>query len=576
MSSIRETEPVGDAAVNAIHGLADRYVAGYFDVFPDSATLAGRTEAAHDRLPNISAAARERWHAEQDAILAGLDEVDVGGIPAGHPAAVTAAFLRELLESSRAFRSCRTELWNVSPSFNGWPQHMAVLAGAQPVESPEDRDAALRRFAELPRYIEQEIENAREGIRLGYTSPRSNVRAVIQQIDALRAAPAADSPFVAMAEPGSDFQHRLVELETARLRPAIARYRDFVRDEYLPAARESIGLSELPDGERAYRSVIRYYANVDMAPEDVHRLGLEQIERARAEMRQLARAEFGTSDVAGLLERFRTDPAFLFTSREELMRVARDAVARGKAAAPEWFGRRPVADVVVKPVPAFAEATAPAGYYRAPSEDGSRPGIYYINLHEAERQPRAGLESTAFHETVPGHHLQLALAVERQDLHPISRYFFLSGFGEGWALYSERLADEIGLFTGPVDRIGMLTNEAFRAARLVVDPGIHVMGWTRQQAIDYLLEHTAEPAATAAAEVDRYIAVPGQATSYMIGRLEITRLRDLARSRLGSDFDLREFHDRVLEDGSVPLRVLREKVERWLERAQRGNTEASR
>ncbi|HWV58127.1 MAG TPA: DUF885 domain-containing protein [Longimicrobiales bacterium] len=573
MSTEHAPNPEVGTAADSIRALADRYVVSYFDAFPDSATLAGQVDAAHDRLPDISTAARERWHAEADELLSRLDDIDASRLPIGHPARVTAAFLRELLEASRDFRRCRSELWDVSPSFNGWPQHIAVLAGAQPVATTGEQDAALRRFTQLPRYIDQEIDNAREGIGLGYTSPRCNVEAMLRQLDSMLDSPIEDAPVVAMAEPGTAFHARLVELETARIRPAIARYRDFLREEYLPAAREDIGLSSLPDGERAYRAAVRYHSSVDMPPEEVHRLGLEQMALVRSEMRELARAEFGTDDVDSLLQRLRTDPAYLFTSRDELMRAACDAVDRATELSAAWFGRMPAAGVVVRPVPAFAEATAPAGHYRPPAEDGSRPGTYYINLHQAERQPRAGLESTAFHETVPGHHLQLALAVERRDLHPISRYLFLSGFCEGWALYAERLADEIGLFTGPIDRMGLLNNEAFRAARLVVDPGIHVMGWSRQQAIDYMLANTAEPAATVAAEVDRYIAVPGQATAYMIGRIEITRLRDLARSRLGPRFDPREFHDRLLEDGSVPLAFLREKIERWLEGVTPGVTE---
>jgi uncharacterized protein (DUF885 family) len=220
--------------------------------------------------------------------------------------------------------------------------------------------------------------------------------------------------------------------------------------------------------------------------------------------------------------------------------------------------------VVVEAVPAFNEASAPDGFYTNPAEDGSRPGTYYINLYRAETSPRAGLESTAFHETYPGHHLQSGLALERTELHPVSRYFFMSGFGEGWALYSERLADEMGLFTSDVDRMGMLSAQAMRAARLVVDAGMHALGWSRQRAIEYMLANTAESEDGVTSEIDRYIAVPGQATSYMLGALEIRRLRREAEARFGSNFDIKAFHDRVLEDGAVPLSMLREKLEAWI------------
>jgi uncharacterized protein (DUF885 family) len=246
------------------------------------------------------------------------------------------------------------------------------------------------------------------------------------------------------------------------------------------------------------------------------------------------------------------------------MQVARAAVERARAAVPKWFNLLPKAEIEVQAVPSFSEASAPDGYYNNAAEDGSRPGIYYINLYHADKTPRAGLESTAFHETYPGHHVQTGIALERKELHPVSRYFFLSGFGEGWALYTERLADEMGLFTSDVDRIGMLSSQSMRAARLVVDAGMHALGWSRQRAIDYMLKNTAESEYAATAEIDRYIAVPGQATSYMLGALEILRLRQEAESQLGTGFDLKVFHDRVLEDGAVPLSMLRSKIERWI------------
>ena len=246
-----------------------------------------------------------------------------------------------------------------------------------------------------------------------------------------------------------------------------------------------------------------------------------------------------------------------------MIKFAESAVARAKAEVPKWFGHVPGAPVVVEPYPAYLEKTAPGGQAVAPTADG-KPGKYLLNAYKATEQSRAGLESTAFHETYPGHHMQGAIALEQEHLHPIQRYFFLSGFGEGWGLYAERLADEMGLFSSDVDRLGLLSNEALRAARLVVDSGMHALGWTRQQSIDYVIAHTTETAARAEAEIDRYIAVPGQATAYMIGNLEIRRLREEAKQKLGPRFDIKAFHDIALEDGSLPLWVLREKIERWV------------
>jgi uncharacterized protein (DUF885 family) len=305
-----------------------------------------------------------------------------------------------------------------------------------------------------------------------------------------------------------------------------------------------------------------------MTPQQVHDTGLAEMTKIQSEMREIGKRSFGVDDPQKLLALVRTDPKYRFRSRAELIEYAEAAVERARQALPKMFTRIPSAPVVVEPYPPFLEKTAPGGQAVPPSADG-KPGKYLINAYEAEQQSRAGLESTAFHEAYPGHHMQVAVALERKDLHPIQRYFFLSGFGEGWALYTERLADEMGLFSSDVDRLGMLSNEALRAARLVVDSGMHALGWTRQRAIDYVLAHTTETRARAEAEIDRYIAVPGQATAYMIGNLEIRRLRNEASQALGASFDVRAFHDLVLEDGSMPLWALRQKVEGWVARQKR-------
>ncbi|MBW3656662.1 MAG: DUF885 domain-containing protein, partial [Gemmatimonadetes bacterium] len=545
--------------------IADAYVAAYFEAFPHQSTLLGVAGGPDDRLPDISAAARARWEAVQDRTLAELEAVDTTAVAPGSAAAVTHGFLRELIGNARGFRACQTELWNVSPTWTGWQSEFSNLTDAQPVATPAQRDAAHRRYAALPRYLEQETANLREGLGRGYSAPKGNVRAVIRQMDALLAAPVAESPFVAMApDTAREFRARMEALETGAIRPAIRRYRDFLASEYLPRARDAVGVAANPDGAACYRAAVRHHATVAMSPEEVHRIGLEQMATIRAEMREIARRSFGSEDVGAVLQSLRTDPRYTFTSREQKLAAARAALERARAAVPRWFGLLPKADVVVEPVAAFAEESAPGGFYNPPAEDGSRPGIYYINLYQAAGSPRAGLESTAFHETYPGHHLQGGIALERRELHPAQRYFYLSGFGEGWGLYSERLADEMGLFGSDVDRMGLLSNEALRAARLVVDAGMHALGWSRQQAIDYMLQNTAESEASVTAEVDRYIAVPGQATSYMLGNLEIRRLREHAKARLGERFDIREFHDRVLEDGAVPLMMLRAKIERWV------------
>jgi len=307
---------------------------------------------------------------------------------------------------------------------------------------------------------------------------------------------------------------------------------------------------------------VRLFSTLPARPQDVHETGRREMDRLMTEMKAIGEQSFQTSDVPALLQKLRSDPRYLFRSREELIAYSQAALERAKAAAPDWFGLLPRADVRVEPYPKFREKNG-SNEYNAPAEDGSRAGLFYINAYQAEKKSRSPAESTAFHETIPGHHLQMAIALERKDSHPISRYLFNSGFAEGWGLYAERLADDMKLYSSSLDRIGMLSSQAFRASRLVVDSGIHTMRWTRQQAIDYMLAHTSETPEDIAAEVDRYIIYPGQATAYMLGKLQIQRLREEARDALGQRFDIKAFHDRVLEDGSVPLGYLAEKIHAW-------------
>jgi uncharacterized protein (DUF885 family) len=286
-------------------------------------------------------------------------------------------------------------------------------------------------------------------------------------------------------------------------------------------------------------------------------------------MRPIAERAFGTSDVPALLRRLRDDPALRFASAEDVMAVSRGALARAKAAAPRWFGRFPAAPVEIRVYPEFLRGSAPAERYSPDFSAGKLAGLYWVDALEPATKPRPLVEANAFHETIPGHHVQIAAALERDGLQ-LGQYLLNAGFVEGWALYAERLADEMGLYSDDVARLGFLANQTFRAARLVVDPALNVLGWPRQRAIDYLVVNAGLTEDAAASEVDRYVAWPGQATSYALGALEISALRARAEWALGPRFDVRAFHDAVLEDGAVPLPALREKLARWV--AARGGT----
>ncbi|HEV3059535.1 MAG TPA: DUF885 domain-containing protein [Vicinamibacterales bacterium] len=541
---------------------ADSYLSAYFDRFPEVATQYGVPGRHHDKLTDNSLAAERAWEAREDRMLGELKAVDRSTIASG-PLRATYAIALQALEGDVAKRICRDELWPVS-QMTGWQVAYGYLVTIQPVGTDEARREALARWSSLPKYLDTEIDNLRAGIAQGYTSPKLNVRIVLDQVRSLAATPVKDSPFASPAQrdKSPEFQKAFTDLLVTGINPAMTRYADFLEREYLPAARDAIAVSANPNGVQCYDASVLYHSSVAKTAREVHELGLRQNAELGAEMKAIGERTFKTADVPTLLQRVRTDPKYKFKSREDKIAYSQAALARAKAAVPAWFGLLPKADVVIQPYPKFREKNAP-NEYNPPAEDGSRPAVFFISAYQAEQQSRVEDESTAFHETVPGHHLQGAIALERKDIHPIGRYLFNSGYAEGWALYTERLADEMKLYSSDLDRLGMLSSQALRASRLVVDSGLHTLGWTRQQAIDYMLAHTAESRHDVESEVDRYIIFPGQATAYMIGRLEIGEARAEAEKAMGATFDIKAFHDRVLEDGGVPIAYLREKVRAW-------------
>jgi uncharacterized protein (DUF885 family) len=552
--------PPGDERVKA---LADAYLDGFFARNPDQVTLYGVPGRRHDQLPDNSLDALRGWQAREDGWLRELRQIDPAAIGAA-PMRATHAILAEALEGSTAVRVCRTELWNVSQFVTGWQVQYGYLITIQPVGSDEARQDALARWSRLPAYIDTEIANLREGLKTGYSAPKGNVRLVIDQMNTLIATPLAESPFdsPSVRDKTPEFQQQFDVLVREQIVAAFKRYRDFLQREYLPAARDAVGVSANPNGAACYDASVRAYSSLPVAARDVHDTGVKTVAQLDAEMKSIGERSFGTGDVPALLERVRSGKAYLFKNREALIGYSQAALARAKAAMPDWFGLMPKADVVIQPYPAFREKSGP-NEYNPPAEDGSRPAVFFINAYRAETKSRAPAESTAFHETIPGHHLQLTIALERKEIHPLGRYLGNAGFAEGWGLYSERLADEMKLYSGDLDRLGMLSSQALRAVRLVVDSGLHTLGWTRQQAIDFMLAHTAEPKDDVVSEVDRYIISPGQATAYMLGAIEVTRARDEAKQAMGSRFDIKAFHDRVLEDGAVPVSFLSDKVRTW-------------
>jgi uncharacterized protein (DUF885 family) len=550
-----QSSPADDAA--RVTALADAYVASFLAAFPEEAEMSGFTLERHDGLTDNGPAALAAWRAREDAWLATLASID-GARLRGRPEWITYGMLRERLQASRASRVCRGELWAVN-QMSGWQVSVSTLGQVQPVGTPALREQALARWGQLPRYVDNEIAWLREGVRLGYTTPKPNVRLVIRQLDAVLASPAEASPLYGPAQRDStpEFRAAWDVLVRDGLLPAVRRYRDYLANEYLPAARESLGVGALPDGRACYQAAFRAYTTLDRAPEETFRLGQARVARNVEEVREIGRQAYGTADLDSIRVRARGER---FADREALLAFSREAVERGRAQVPRWFRTVPRAPVVVEPHPAFLEATASDQYFPA-AEDGSRPAQYRINLGAPGEKTRAGAEITAYHEAYPGHHLQVAIAQELPGAHPVSRLVGSGSYVEGWARYAEALAEEMGLYTGEGPRVD---RRLWPARGMVVDPGIHLFGWTREQAVEYIVAAGRFDRAFSEALVDRIVAWPGQLTAYDTGGLEIFALREEAERALGDRFDLREFHDVVLRNGAVTLPMLRESVEAWI------------
>ena len=541
--------------------LADAYMAEIKQRFPERATRSGLTLERHDGLTDNSQAALRSWEALEDEWAAELEGIDSAALR-GQPEWLVLGFLREAVESSRQLRICRYDLWPVN-QMSGWQVLLTRLAPLQPVGSDLARTEALVRWRKLPHYLANEVDNLRAGLRAGYSTPRRNVELVIQQLNELLAQPVDRWPLYSPAarDDSAAFRQEWSQLLSTSVKAAIERYRDYLQDEYLAKAREAIAVTANRNGAACYQASFRNYTTVDRPAEETYELGLREVERNQAAAVAIGQQSLQAADLPALLERLQKDAANRFESRDELLSFARAAVARASEQMPKWFSRIPKAQVVVEPIPDFLERTANEGYQRA-AEDGSRPAIYSINLYRYGATTRSNEEIAAFHETYPGHHFQNGLVMERPSGHPITRLVYNAAFAEGWARYSEALAEEMGMYTSEHARAD---RRLWPARGMVIDPGIHMLGWTGEQAIALAVASGRFQREEAQQMVDRVAVWPGQLTAYDVGALEFFALRKQAQEALGDAFDIRDFHTVVLENGTLTLPMLREQVKTWLE-----------
>jgi uncharacterized protein (DUF885 family) len=551
---------VSDADSDAARALVDRYWEGLLETEPLLGTQVG-DERYDDRLPDPSdagIAARETLHrgALEELALLDRDVEDLG-------LRTTLDMLEAIAQRSLAEIEHRLDRLQVASHFWGPSQLLGELGSIQRADTPERLQRYLARLRAVPAFYAAVGEVARLGIAGGVTAPRVVAERTVAQIERLLATPVEDSPaLMSVAEDDAEARAAVADVLRSDALPALDAFLAILRDEYLPRATETIGLSALPGGEAMYEAEILSWTTLSLGAQHVHDLGVEDLETIQEERRVSAEA-LGAPVAETAIRLLNESGRNTIASKDELKTIAEDQVRRGWDAAPGFFGRMPRQNCEVRIVEEYREADMAFAFYQPASEDGSRPGVYYVNGFELGDRPRHHLATTTYHEANPGHHFQIAIEQEMGDRPALRRFGGLmagSAFAEGWGLYSERLADEMGLFADEAERLGMLDAQAHRAARLIVDTGIHALGWPRERAIAQL-EQAGVPHTDAVIETDRYITLPGQALSYKIGQFEIERHRAEAAKRLGDAFSLAEFHDRLLALGSLPLPALRRELE---------------
>jgi len=524
----------------------------------------------NDRLPESDLSALERRNRQNREFLYRLESIERDDL--SEESQLNHDIFKIQIEN--AIRSY--ELNDHLLPLNGWWDYHAVfadLANRVPLNTTEDYENYLSRLSAFPGYNSGYIERMRAGLELGFVRPKAVFEDYLASVEAHIVDDAEESN---LFEPFKEFPEGVSEEDRDRLRsealdvladtvvPEFERLRDFLRDEYIPGAADEIGITSVPAGEEYYQYLVQMYTTMEITPEEIHRTGLDEVARIRAEMMEIVEeAGFG-DDFDGFVEFLRTDPQFYAETPEELMKETAYVLKLMDGKLPELFKTLPRLPYGIMPVPDYLAPRTATAYYSRGAADGTRAGFYAVNTYDLSSRPLYEVTALSLHEAVPGHHLQIALQQELEDLPRFRTVAGFTAYSEGWALYSERLGLEVGMYDDPYQNFGRLSYEMWRALRLVVDTGMHAMGWSREEAIDYMASNSALSLHNIRSEVNRYIFWPGQALAYKMGEIKIRELREMAEMELGDDFDLREFHDVVLLSGAVPLSVLENNVESWI------------
>jgi uncharacterized protein (DUF885 family) len=549
-----------------VHTFAERAWDEFLQHEPVWATSQG-DERWDDRLDDPGPDGRARTLSMVDGWEAEMDRLDKDDLVVED--AVTIGLIRVVVDRFRRSDALRSWDMEAIAQYGGPQGLVGDLARVQRVDSPERLERLVARLEAYPDWLAAHASNLEVGVAGGRTAARPVVDRCLTQTRRIIDTPAEQTPLL-LAHPDlvEADRDRIVEVIRSRVLPAQERWLAML-ESYAPDARTGVGISHVPDGDALYRHHILAWTTLDEDPRDIHEFGRERLAQIESEASAIAR-DLGHDDISELRRFLDDDPANHASEPGDLVTLAESLIERADAVAATWFGRLPKAGCEVRPVEAHVEQEAPPAFYMPPAPDGSRKGVYYINTYDPSSRPLHRIAATTYHEAVPGHHFQIAIEQELAGLPSFRRFGArLAGgaYVEGWGLYAERLANEMGLYQTPLERFGALESEAWRAVRLIVDTGIHVLGWDRQQSIDMLRDRAGLSALEAETETDRYISWPGQALSYMIGQREIMSLRSELEARDGDRFDTRGFHDAVLAHGALPLATLRAELPRWVKPA---------
>jgi len=564
-----QTAPTLEARRKALNDLLTEQWEYFLRTNPLDASFLG-DKRWNDQIEDFSQKAIDENLVETQKFLTRFEAIDTTGFPAA-----------EILNKRLMVRDLRIGLDGAH--FKTWempvnqqygvhlelPQLVSILS----FDSVKDYEDYISRLNKMPRLLEQNIVQMQKGVADRLMPPRFLLEKIVEQANGIASQTPGDSPF---AQPFKNFPKSISEAEQARLReqgiaairdavlPAYARFAKFVRDDYVPHGRTEAGVWSLPDGDNYYAYLVKLSTTTDLSPEQIHQMGLAQVQEIEERMKEVA-TQLGYKDLKSFNAAIAVDPKLHAHSRQQILDLYKKYIDQMYPKRPELFGRLPKAKLEVMPVEEFREKGAPGAAYQDLALDGSRPGHVMVNTGDFERRSLLDIETTAYHEGVPGHHMQIAIAQELPELPPFRKNEYYTAYTEGWALYAERLGKEVGFYQDPYSYYGHLQDDMLRAIRLVVDTGLHYKHWTRQQVVDFFHEHSLEDEVSVQSETDRYIADPAQALGYKIGQLEILELRQYAKDQLGDKFEIRAFHDELLNGGALPMDVLKERMQEWVE-----------